>query len=433
MGKHSLSMLQSIVCLLLTVRPAAGETLQEAWLIATAEDLTIEAAEFRVAAAESDLAAARGSRWPTLVASASATQFNETPAFDFSGAGLPGQLPLFGGSSQLMADARVTLPLFTSGMISNSVQAAKSSVQVQRLRSQAHAQDVRLKVAENFIGVLRASSALRVAESLVSSLTRHVADINDMFATGAVAKNDLLAAQVSLAAAKQRQLQARNNVDLTKAMYNKGLGRRLADPVNLDDKLPGLDSRLVPESLQVLTETAFSNRSELDGLRSAAEATGARAQSTRAKSRPQLSLVGGYTALENSFLNRQDFWSIGFGVQWAVFDANRSRDKASALSMQSSALYREYRDLQSVVELQVHSAWLQMNETVARIKLAEGAIEQANENLRVVRDRYRNGEGTNTEVLDAEGLRTVSRSNYDNARYDAAYARYRLARAVGVL
>ena len=61
------------------------------------------------------------------------------------------------------------------------------------------------------------------------------------------------------------------------------------------------------------------------------------------------------------------------------------------------------------------------------------AVSQSDENLRVVRDRYRNGEGTNTEVLDAEALRALSRSNFDTARYDAALAELRLARAVGSL
>ncbi len=433
MGKRRHHLGTILAFLSLMTQSVFAETLEDAWLIATREDLTIEAAEFRIDAAEAELAAAQGSRWPTLVASASATQFNETPAFDFSGAGLPGQLPLFGGSSQLMADARVTWPVFTSGMISNSVQAARSSVHVQQFQAQTHAQDIRLKVAASFIEVLRACSALRVADSQVDSLSRHVEDINDMFMNGAVAKNDLLAAQVSLADAMQRQLQARNGIDLAEAIYNKALGRPLTDTVSLDEKLPGLDSRLNPASLPALTQTAFSNRDELSGLRSAAEATGARAESTRARSRPQLALVGGYTALENSFLNREDFWSVGVGIQWAIFDADRSRDKANALSRQSSALYSEYRDLQSVIELQVRSAWLNLNETDARIRLTDRAVAQANENLRVVRDRYRNGEGTNTEVLDAEGLRTLSRSNYDNAQYDAAYAKYHLARVTGIL
>lgn len=412
---------------------AAAETLQEAWRIATAKDLSIEAAEIRVDAAEMELAAAKGGRWPTLLASASSTQFNETPAFDFSSAGLPGQLPLFSGSSQLMADARVTWPIFTSGMISNSIQAAKSRVDAQRLQAQAHAQDVRLKVAAAFVGVLRANSALRVADSQVRSLSQHVRDVENMFSTGAVAKNDLLAAQLSLANARQHQLQAQNSVDLTVAIYNKALGRPLTEAVSLDEKLPELDSRLDADSLPSLTQIAFLRRRELGSLRSAAEAVGALAESTRAQSRPQLAIVGGYTLLENDFLNREDFWSIGVGLRWAIFDTNQSRNKASALSLQSSALYREHRDLQLEVELQVRSAWLHLNETIARIELADRAVAQADENLRVVRDRYRNGEGTNTEVLDAEGLRTSSRSNYDNAQYDAAFARYQLQRATGIL
>ncbi len=433
MNKHKHTLLTVGISLFALAPQASGETLQEAWQIATAEDLTIEAAELRVTAAESELAAAKGGRWPTLVATASAARFNETPAFDFSAAGLPGQLPLFSGSSQVTADARVSWPIFTSGMLSNSVQAARLSFNAQRQQANAHSQNIRLNVAAAYVGVLRAKSELGVADSQVRSLTQHVDDVDDMFATGAVAKNDLLAAQVSLAAAQQRQLQAQNSVDLATAVYNRALRRPLTNIVSLDENLPGLDSRLDVESLQALTETAFSNREELAGLHSAADATGAQAESTRARSRPQLALVGGYTAMENNFLNREDFWSVGVGFQWAIFDSHRSRDRANALSLQSSALYRDYRDLQSEIELQVRSAWLQLNETNARIKLASHAVEQANENLRVVRDRYRNGEGTNTEVLDAEGLRTLSRSNYDNAQYDAAFARYRLQRATGTL
>jgi outer membrane protein len=412
---------------------AAAETLEQAWQISSAQDRTIAAAQIRVEAAEAELAASQGSRWPTLVATASATQFNETPAFDFSGAGIPGQLPLYDGSALLVADARVTLPIFTSGMISNGVQAAESGVRAQRSGAAVQIQDVRLAVAAAYVGVLRAGSELKVADSRVRTLLSHVADVKNMFAAGAVARNDLLAAQVSLADVQQYQLQAKNSFELSTAVYNKALGRNLTYPVSLDEALPGIDSRLEPDSLPALIETALQNRAELAGLQSAAESVDARAESTRAQSRPQLALQGGYTAVENNFLNRNDFWSIGLGLRWAIFDSDRSRDKADALSLQSTALYRDYEELQSVVELQVHSAWLQFNESNARMQLTERAVEQAAENLRVTRDRYRNGEGTNTEVLDAEGLRTMSRSNRDNAQYDAALARYRLARVTGLL
>lgn len=433
MTNFLLLLLSFTLCFMGLLDEAAAESLEDAWLISGTEDKTIEAAQIRVQAAEAELAASQGTRWPTVVARASATQYNETPAFDFTGAGLPGQLPLFDGSSQFMADARITLPIFTFGMISNGVQAAESGVQAQQMRAGVHVQDVRLAVATAYIGVLRARSGLEVANSRVSSLESHVADVESMFKNGAVARNDLLAAQVSLADVQQYQLQARNSVEITEAAYNRALGRILTDPVSLDKNLPELDPRLEPDSLSALTATALENRAELAGLQSAAESVDSQAQSTRAKSRPQFAIIGGYTAMENNFLNREDFWSIGLGMQWDIFDSDRSRERANALFLQSTALYRDYQELQSVVEFQVHSTWLQFNESRARIKLTERAVEQADENLRVNRDRYRNGEGTNTEVLDAEGLRTLSRSNYDNAQYDAALARYRLARATGLL
>lgn len=413
--------------------PAAAETLEEAWLISGAQDRTIAAARIRVEAAEALLAATQGSRWPTLVASASATQFNETPAFDFSGAGIPGQLPLYNGSSLLIADARFSLPVFTSGKISNGVQAAESGVSARRSGAAAQIQDVRLAVATAYIAVLRAGSELKVANSRVRTLVSHVEDVNNMFAAGAVARNDLLAAQVSLADVQQYQLQKQNSFELSTATYNKALGRKLTVPVSLDEALPGIDSRVDPDSLPALVATALANRAELARLQSAAESVDAQAESTRAQSRPQVALQGGYTALDNNFLNRNDFWSIGLGLSWAIFDSDRSRDKANALSLQSTALYRDYEELQSALELQVYGAWLQLNESNARMNLTDRAVEQAVENLRVTRDRYRNGEGTNTEVLDAEELRTISRSNHDNAQYDAALARYRLARATGLL
>jgi outer membrane protein len=83
--------------------------------------------------------------------------------------------------------------------------------------------------------------------------------------------------------------------------------------------------------------------------------------------------------------------------------------------------------------LQVRQAWLEMDETRHRLEVTHEAVAQAEENLKVARDRYRTGTGTNTEVLDAETLRVRSISNNDNAIYDSVMAGFSLRRAVGDL
>lgn len=412
---------------------ALAENLDTAWRDALGKDQIIQAAISQVAAANADLASAQAHRLPTVSASAGITRFDVAPEFDFSAAGVPAVLPLFGGESMQMADARVTLPLYTGGRVSSGIDAAEAMLTARQYQTGASTQQIKLEVAQHYINVLRAESTLGVADSNVKSLSAHMHDVDDMFKSGLVARNDYLAAAVSLADSEQRRLQASNQFDLSRAAYNRALGRDLSATVSLDENLPGIDSQLDLTSLEALTDVALRMRDELGGLDAAAEAFRNQAESARAGTRPQLALTGGYMALRNDFLNRDDFWMVGVGVQWNLFDGGQSRKKASALTFQSNAIAHERENLRSLIELQVRQSWLRLNETRERKRLTERAVEQAEENLRVVRDRYRNGEGTNTEVLDAQVLRSMSRSNFDNADFDSKLALYELARGVGKL
>lgn len=412
---------------------ALAEDLEAAWRQALSNDQVIQAAQSQVAAASAELASARANRLPKVSASAGISRFDVAPEFDFSAAGVPAVLPLFGGESMRMADAKVTLPLYTGGRVRSGIDAAEAMLAARQYQTGATTQQIKLAVAQHYINVLRAKRALAVAESNVKSLAAHRRDADDMFKSGSVARNDLLAAAVSLADSEQRRLQAGNQLDLSKAAYNRALGRDLGAMVSLDENLPGIDSQLDLNSLEALTKVAIRARDELGGLDAAAAAYRNQADSARAQTRPQLAVTGGYMALQNDFLNRDDFWMVGIGVQWNLFDGGQSRRKASALRSTSNAIGHERENLRSLIELQVRQSWLRLNETRDRKRLTEKAVEQAEENLRVVRDRYRNGEGTNTEVLDAEVLRSMSRSNYDNADFDAKLALYELARGVGRL
>jgi outer membrane protein TolC len=411
----------------------AAETLEDAWRISLGRDLLLEAAGNRVAAAEAALDSARGARWPELSAAANAIGFDHTPAFDFGAAGLPVTLPLFDGSSTLLGDARVRIPLYTSGGTRHAIGAAEARLTAERHSAGSLLQDVKLAVAEHYIGVLRAASAAKVAGDAVASLRAHLADVEDMYRGGSVPRNDLLAATVSLADAEQRRLMAGNALDVARAAYNRALGRRLDQPVELGPELPGVSREIEGRTLEELTTLAVASREELKRLAAAAEALDAGADSTAASARPQLALTGSYTFLENDFLEREDYWTVGVGISWNLFDGGRTRNRANALMRQSAAVRNEQRDFETLIALDVRRAWLERGATLQRITVTERAILQSEENLRVVRDRYRNGEGTNTEVLDAEALRSVSRGNFDSARFDATLARYRLARAVGSL
>jgi outer membrane protein TolC len=412
---------------------ARAETLDEAWGAALAADGRFAAAASRSLATEAALAAARAERLPSVTATAATSAWRDTPAFDLSAVGLAVGQPLFAGDTLNVASAQVSMPLFTGGALAANVAAAAAEHDGRRLSTDTVRQEVKLAVATAYVDVLRASSALEVARTNSASLAAHARDVEDMRSTGQVPTNDYLAAAVSLADARQRELAAQSALDIAHAVYNRRVGRPFQSPVSLGPLTAPLGGSAITAPLPELVAAARAARPELTELQSAADALAARAAAARGARLPQLAVTGGYAYLENEIFDREDYWFVALAVRVNVLDNGRSRNSSLVLERQSAAVAGDKRDRESEIELEVHRAWATLATARARLDVAAGAVQQAEENLRVVRDRYRNGEGTNTEVLDAEALRTQSVSNLDTAGYDLRLAELTLARAVGAL
>jgi outer membrane protein len=411
---------------------AVAENLAEAWALANAQDNGLAAIRSQAEAADLDAASARAQRWPTLAVGGTYTQLNETPTFDFGVTGLPFAPPeLFGGDNFWMGAATVTIPLFTSGRISSSIAAAEARGRGAGAQVQGAEEDMKLGVAEAYVAVLRSRKALEVADSNVRTLESMASDIGAMFERELVPRNDLLAVQVALANARQGRLKAANAAELALASYNRRLGEPLGRDVDLDETLP-VPAALSPGVDELVAE-AFDRRMELEALTDQAQAYGELAKAERARVLPQFNVTGAYNYLENTFLNDQEFASVGIGVQWAVFDGGQARKHAAALDRTRRATEQQRADVQSMIALQVRQAWLDVAETRERIRVTADAVDQADENLRIARERYGAGLGTQTQLLEAESLRVQALRNRDDAVLDAGLAKLRLARSVGTL
>ncbi len=421
--------LLALTALLLPV-PAFSESLTEAWDTALASHHQIAAAAAQRDAADYDLQSAQSARMPQLGISTEYMWMDSAPGFSLGGITTP---PIFEGDDFIRAGAQLKVPIYAGGGISSGIAAAELGAGAAADQLHAVIQGTKLGVAEHYVMVLRAESGVTVARSIVASLTTHTDDTRNRFEFGAVPQNDYLAASVTLADAKQRLLQAENALDYAHAAYNRYLGRPLDAPVNLS---PSLDiDNLIPvaQSVQDLITLAQKQRPELSAMALQAKSLRRQSDTARANSRPQVSLTGGYMFLENEFLDDDAFWMAGVSLQWNVFDGGRARKQAASLDSKAAAIGHQRADLETIIALQVRRSWNDREEAENRIGVAQSAVTQATENLRVVRNRYTAGASTNVEVLDAEALREQSLRNNDDARFELVLARLRLARAVGNL
>jgi outer membrane protein len=407
------------------------ETLQEAWAIALAVSRPLEAGRWEVSSARHTLESARAQRWPKASMETSYTVRDHEPAFRFDFPGLPLATDTFpfAQDEDFAFRAKLDLPLYTSGRIRSGIDAADAEVTSAEWEVARLAMDLKLQVAEDYVAVLRAQRELELTQSTERSLEAHLRDVDLLFKHDQVPINDLLAAQVAWSNARQSTIQAENRLDVGRAAYNRRLGRPLIFPVRIAE----LQAEPVAEDVETLTARALRMRPEPARLREQARALEHRARSVRARDLPQLALRGEYLFEENRFRSPEGIAGAGLGLSWNVFDAGVNRHQAAALQARQEGLLRLQADVESIIALQLRRAWLDVQETRRRLEVTREAIRRAEENLRVARQRYRVGVGTNTEVLDAEKLRTEAYRNHDNATYDAVLAVLRLRHASGEL
>ena len=416
-----------IIGLIISKSGISAETLEQAFTRAIHNNPRIIATQMDTKAAEQQLFAAQGQRYPQVNISTRYAQLSEEPS---AKATIGGQTTQFAmaQAGNLQAQAMVSVPIFTSGRIGHDIDAAQAIKLATQQSGKTTALILKLQVANAFITILRTEKDLTVLKQHVVSLKAHTKDVNNLDEQGMIARNDLLAADVELNNAHQGVLQQENKLNMAKAAFNQLLNRDLNVEVNLIK--PFFESP--HDSLADLNTQAIAKRPELKVLSEQIKALEHQSFSESATLLPQVNFNGGYQYEENEYTVFESMWVANITLQWKLYDGS-TRHRSHATRQKSLSLLMQRSDLLGQIKLQIRQAWLAIHETGQRIDIAKTAIEQADENLRISTERYQQGLTTNTEVLDAEDLRVQTNNNLNNAEYDLAIAQLNLRYALGIL
>ena len=81
------------------------------------------------------------------------------------------------------------------------------------------------------------------------------------------------------------------------------------------------------------------------------------------------------------------------------------------------------------IDLEIESAWLDVQSAAQRIDTTSAAVQQAQESLRIEREKYNQGKGAVIDVLDAQAALLEAQTTYYQALadYNIALAALELA------
>src|SRR5262249_54806572 len=126
-------------------------------------------------------------------------------------------------------------------------------------------------------------------------------------------------------------------------------------------------------------------------------------------------------------------WQTGGGLhlEAPLYAGGRHRGELRSVAAEIEAARADTQLILDAISLQVNLAYRGVVAARERIDLARTAIAQAQENLRLVRVRYRNGNATPTDIVDSEAALTRSQQRFFSASYAYLAALARLDYALG--
>jgi outer membrane protein len=198
--------------------------------------------------------------------------------------------------------------------------------------------------------------------------------------------------------------------------------------------LAPLEARIFPASnLEQDLATAAKSRMDLDAVSQADQAQNTAVSAARLGFGPHVNAYGNW---EN---DRHSFGGSG-GTNWVAgvrigIDLNPMSRRAQlgqqkAAKARADAQLDEYRQQ---VRMQVSQAHTVRATTKQSMETAHAAVDQAQEGLRIVRNRYDAGLATMTDLLRAEDAEKQSQANYWRAVYGNTVAYAQLLFATGTL
>jgi outer membrane protein TolC len=356
---------------------------------------------------------------------------NQLTKSDFTGQLAPLAQPIE-LRAQTTWSASFAQPIASLWTINEGYALRKMGVDLAGLQRKAAYRDVAFQVTEAYYRVLQAMRLAEVAEKSVENIDAQVKRAQSFFRAGTVGRNDVLRAQLGLAASQQRLIQASGAVVLARGRLATLMGLPPDAAIEPADSITEVTLEPLMPAAQA-EDRAVAERLEMKEI--AAQTEQARRGESLAKSKmlPQVNAVLNYThsSPATMFAPKQDIWFIGGAASWDIWEGGGTYygiDEAKARVAQALAARRKAED---GIRLETRSAHVNVTTAAQALDVARHAVEQAEENFRIEQKRYESTDNTSFDVLDAENQLTTARGQLQAATYDYLIARSSLARAIG--
>lgn len=353
------------------------------------------------------------------------------------GAPLSTVLPSNSSGTAYQTSLQLTQPLYDAKASAEKKQLHQQSRLAEVEFDQAH-QQLALRVAEAYFGVIAAQEALRVTLSEKAAVSAQRERSQARFEVGRSRITDVQEAQARYDQILTREITARNTLDIRRVQFAELTGSTAEALAELETRHAATPPQ--PDVLQSWQNKGSESSAAVRARRAQLDIANAEIEKHALSGRPSLSLGANFTARDQSgglspLVASNDQRNASIGLQFSMpFYAGGGLDSKVRESLarkreaehQLAAATRDMR-------VQVQDSFLAVRTGVSRIGSAEQSLRSARTALEANFLGRDLGTRTEQDVLDAQQRAHAAELDAVLARIDYLLARIRLAAAVGEL
>lgn len=321
------------------------------------------------------------------------------------------------------------------------LQAATSEVEAKELA-------IAYQVSEAYFNYAKASELVVVRRSAVDLAKQNLATAQALFDAQKAAKNDVLRAEVAVAASQGEVLSAENQQNLAKTNFNNLLKRDydaeiVIMPQQALNEYRTSSPRLATNvnASQPLNTTSFSTdysnaiegRPEIMQIDNAKVALEGIKNVNAADYFPNVAVFASYGWQENNlqFSNDVDLLIGGVQLRWNLFEGFNTNAKVAETAAQIHELEYQKESLLNGIRIELHNARLDRENARERHGIAIKQLESAEENRRITKALYDAGQAPLITLIDAETTLASAKANLTVTTYDELLSEAKYRKALG--
>ena len=296
-------------------------------------------------------------------------------------------------------------PVFTGSRIKSNYEIAKNTFLAKENNLEEVKNSIKYMVEDYFWRLVYAIESKRVVDESIELTKIHLQDVKNLKENGMASENDVKKVEVQLSNMELMKTTIEKNIELSRAVLCKTMNAPIETSFEPDYDLPSPEFNY---NFKEITSKAIEKRPLLKSMEFYLQSAEEAKEVVKSSFYPSVYLVGNYNYARP---NRRilpmkdkwaDTWDAGVVVQFTIWNWGKKRMDYESAQNDFLKVKTDYENLKSQIELDIKRIFLDINESLKRYQLSNKMVDQAEENYRISRDKYKNGMLLNSEFLDAE-------------------------------